>query len=210
MEYVEPIKSKEHIAAMKSALKHGYGVKQGSLRDWTLFILGINSGLRISDLLRLTVEDVVNRDRITIKEQKSARVAKDGKPAKAGKTKDFPLSSNCVDAINEYLSTTKLSSGSLFPSRKLGEHGISQPISRQQAYDIINGAALHTKIITKKNSMKIGCHSLRKTFGYHAYNSGVPIETIQKLMNHSSSSTTLAYIGITRQSMDDVYTGLNL
>lgn len=198
MEFVEPIKSKEHIAAMKSMLKHGYGVKQGSLRDWTLFTIGINSGLRISDLLRLTVEDVVSSDRIVIKEQKT------------GKTKDFPLSQSCKDAIKEYLAVAKLSSGALFPSRKLSEDGGVRAISRQQAYDIINGVALAAKIITKKNATKIGCHSLRKTFGFHAYSNGIPLETIQKLLNHSSSSVTLAYIGITRQSLDDVYTGLNL
>ena len=210
MEYVEPIKSKEHIAAMKSVLRHGYGTKQGSLRDYLLFCIGISSGLRISDILKLTVEDVTGKDRISLKEQKSARVAKDGKPAKLGKTKDFPISDNCKQAINEYLSESKLSSGVLFPSRKLDAQGNPQAITRQQAYVVINDAALEVKIITKKNGMKIGCHSLRKTFGFHAYDSGVPIETIQKLLNHSSSSVTLAYIGITKQSLDDVYINLNL
>lgn len=210
IEYVEPIKSKEHIEAMKSSLK------SKSLRDWLLFTLGINSGLRISDLLKLTVEDVVNRDRISVKEQKSARKArpaKDGlpsKPAKAGKTKDFPLSKTCILAINEYLRETGLTTGVLFPSRKSGESGAAKAISRQQAYQVINDAAVDAKVITASNGVKIGCHSLRKSFGFHAYNKGVSLELIQKLLNHSSPAVTLRYIGITKESMDEVYLGMDL
>jgi integrase len=51
---------------------------------------------------------------------------------------------------------------------------------------------------------------LRKTFGYHAYQSGVDLAVIQQLLNHSSPGTTLAYIGIRREDRDAVYLGLNL
>jgi integrase len=198
MEFVEPIKDKTQIENIKKCLKNGHGKYAGSLRDWLLFTLGINSGLRISDLLKLTVEDVEGMDRISVKEKKT------------GKAKDFPLSDNCKTAIVEYLTATKLTPGHLFRSRNLGFYGATKSISRQQAYDIINSAARDTGIITKSNGVKIGCHSLRKTFGFHAYNNGVPIEVIQKLMNHSSPAVTLSYIGITKQTLDSVYINLNL
>lgn len=93
-----------------------------SLRDWLLFVLGINSGLRISDLLLLKVNNVHGQVRVSILE------------VKTGKKKDFPLSETCVKAIKEYLSETNLPESSpLFPSRKGG-----QAISRVQAYRIIN------------------------------------------------------------------------
>lgn len=56
----------------------------------------------------------------------------------------------------------------------------------------------------------IGSHSLRKTFGYHAYASGVDLAIIQQILNHSSPRTTLVYIGIRREERDAVYLGLNL
>ncbi|VBB06525.1 phage integrase family [Lucifera butyrica] len=181
MELVEPIRDKKQIQGMKKYLRGQ------NTRDYLLFTLGINSGLRISDLLKLTVEDVI-KDRITIREKKT------------GKAKDFPLSETCKKAIGEYLKETGLSEGALFASRKGG-----RPLSRVQAYRILNDAA-------KQRGIKeaVGTHTLRKTFGYHAYQNGVDITRIQKLLNHSTPSITLAYIGITKEELDAVYITLNL
>ncbi|MEG6584191.1 site-specific integrase [Dendrosporobacter sp. 1207_IL3150] len=192
MEYVQPIRDKKQLDNMKRYLK------EQNLRDWLLFILGISSGLRISDLLKLTIEDVKGKDRITIREEKT------------GKSKDFPLSDNCKKAICEYLKATGLTEGVLFPSRKgRGSKGTGA-ISRQQAYDIINKSAKEVGIITDKNNVSIGTHTLRKTFGYWAYKAGYSIEVIQKILNHSAPSITLRYIGITQDQLDEVYVNLNL
>ena len=182
MELVEPIRDKKQIQGMKKYLK---GQK---CRDWLLFTLGINSGLRISDLLELNIEDVNGKERISLREKKT------------GKAKDFPLSEVCKKAIAEYLKETALIAGPLFQSRK----GV-KAISRVQAYRILSDAAAHVGITDA-----VGTHTLRKTFGYHAYQSGVDITRIQKLLNHSAPSITLAYIGITKEELDAVYISLNL
>lgn len=189
MEFVQPIRDRKKIEAMKKVLKGS------SLRDYCLFTLGINSGLRISDLLKLTIQDVTDekgkvRPRITIREKKT------------GKAKDFPIGDAAGKAIREYLLVRKefLPKDPLFVSRKKGN-----TIQRQQAYTIINNAA---RTIGLQD--KIGTHTLRKTFGYHAYQSGVDITVIQKLLNHSAPSVTLAYIGITQDELDDIYLNLNL
>ncbi|MCF8011626.1 MAG: tyrosine-type recombinase/integrase [Clostridiales bacterium] len=57
---------------------------------------------------------------------------------------------------------------------------------------------------------KIGTHTLRKTFGYHAFKKGYDITILQKLFNHSAPSITLRYIGITQDELDDVYLSLDL
>lgn len=119
MELVEPIRDKKQIRAMKKYLK------EKNIRDYLLFTLGINSGLRISDLLKLTIEDVT-QDRIIIREQKT------------GKSKDFPLSATCRQAIDDYLKETGRCKGLLFPSRKGRGH---DPLSRTQAYRILKEAA---------------------------------------------------------------------
>lgn len=189
MERVEPIREARQIAAMKAVLK------QTNLRDYAWFILGINSGLRISDILRLTVGDVRLsktrwRDRITLREQKT------------GKLKDFPISDTAQKALQEYLQTRPAAQADepLFPSRKW-----DQPLGRQQAWTILREAAQVAGIMDP-----IGTHSLRKTFGYWAYRSGVDLALLQSILNHSSPGTTLAYIGITRDDRDAVYRGLNL
>jgi integrase len=182
MELVEPIRSKKQIESMKKYLKGQ------NMRDYLLFVLGINSGLRISDLLKLMVDEVKDKDRISIREQKT------------GKAKDFPLSETCKKAIAEYLKVTGLHYGALFASRKGG-----RPISRVQAYRILSMAASQVGI-----TEAVGTHTLRKTFGYHAYQNGVDITRIQKLLNHSAPSITLAYIGITKEELDNVYISLNL
>jgi site-specific recombinase XerD len=182
VELVEPIRNKKQIDALKKYLRGQ------NMRDFLMLVLGINSGLRISDLLKLNVEDVLNQDRISIREQKT------------GKAKDFPLSDTCKKAIHEYLKSTNISTGCLFVSRKG-----NKPITRVQAYRILNEAAKQVGI-----KEAVGTHTLRKTFGYHAYQNGVDITRIQKLLNHSAPSVTLAYIGITKEELDNVYITLNL
>lgn len=186
MEFVQPIRDRKKIEAIKKVLR---GSK---LRDYVLFTLGINSGLRVSDLLKLNVSDVLDekgrvKDRITIRERKT------------GKAKAFPFSDTVIKALKEYILDTHPQMA-LFPSRKGGG-----PITRQQAYRIINDAA---KLVGIKD--KIGTHTLRKTFGYHAYIAGVDVTRIQSLLNHSSPKETLRYIGITQDELDDVYLNLNL
>ena len=187
MEFVQPIKDLKKIETIKKLLK------QQSLRDYCLFVVGINSGLRISDLLKLLVSDVIDgnklKDRIRLREKKT------------NKFKDFPLSDNAKSALKEYLKTREYKSNEpLFISRK--NKGF---LLRQQAYRIINNVANEVGI-----NEKIGTHTLRKTFGYHAYNNAYDITLIQKLFNHSSPSTTLRYIGITQEEIDDVYLSLDL
>ncbi len=187
MQIVEPIRNKKKIEDMKKVLK------ANNLRDYCLFVLGINSGLRISDLLNLKISDVAEgkkiKDRISLREQKT------------GKIKDFPIGATSVKALKEYLDETGYTPDDyLFKSRKG-----SGPIGREQAWRILSEAA-DTVGITDS----IGTHTLRKTFGYWAFKSGVDITRIQKLLNHSSPGVTLAYIGITQDELDDVYLNLNL
>lgn len=179
---VDPIRDKKQLENMKRYLK------AQNTRDWLLFVLGINSGLRISDLLTLTVKDVKDASRIKIREKKTDKV------------KSFPLSDTCKKAIKEYLTTTRLNEGWLFPSRK-GD----KSISRIQAYRILNDAAQAVGI-----SENIGTHTLRKTFGYWAYRQGVDIAMIMQLLNHSAPSITKRYIGITQDELDEIYINLNL
>lgn len=177
MNEVQPIRDKRKIASMK---KHLHG------RNRLMFALGINFGLRISDLLALKVSTILNEDG-SIKKQF------DIEEQKTGKLRRITISDSAKKEIT--LAGLEYSEGFLFPSRR-GAKGIS----RIQAYRILNDAA------EKAGLVEIGTHTLRKTFGYHAYKAGTPIEVLQKVFGHSSPSVTLAYIGITADKIAKVYT----
>lgn len=179
---VEAIKDKQKIEKIKNFLK-----KQ-SKRDYLLFTLGINTGLRISDLLRLKVGDVYNKTEIVITEQKT------------GKKRVVTLNKVAIDAINDFLKDQDINpSHYLFRSRK----GKNKPISRIQAWEILSKAG-------ELVGVNIGTHTLRKTFGYHAYKQGIDITLLQQLFGHSSPAVTLRYIGITADDIRNVYQNLNL
>lgn len=91
MEFVQPIRDLKKIETIKKLLR------QQNLRDYCLFVVGINSWLRVSDLLKLRISGVFEKgklkDRILIREKKT------------NKFKDFPLSDNAKSALKEYLKT---------------------------------------------------------------------------------------------------------
>ena len=175
MKYVQPIRDKNKIEEIKSYLK------QNGSRDLLLFTMGINTGLRISDLLRLKVIDVRNKSHVEIKEQKT------------GKIKRFPLLGNLQSMIEEYV-RGRLDNEYLFRSRE----GANKPITRVMAYLIINEACQKAEITDS-----IGTHTLRKTFGYHHYQQFHDVAILQYLLNHSSPSITLRYIGITQDNVEN-------
>ena len=175
MKYVQPIRDKNKIEEIKSFLK------QNGSRDLLLFTMGINTGLRISDLLKLKVIDVRNKSHVEIKEQKT------------GKIKRFPLLGNLQSMIEEY-TKGKLDNECLFRSRE----GANKPITRVMAYKIINNACRKAGITDN-----VGTHTLRKTFGYHHYQQFHDVAILQYLLNHSSPSITLRYIGITQDNVEN-------
>lgn len=173
MDIVEPIRNKKEIEQVKLILK-----KQRK-RDYLLFLIGINVGLRISDILKLKVDDVKDKDYIVLKEQKT------------NKRKKIPIVSSFKFDLQDYIKD-KNPKEWLFPSR-VGNN----PISRIQAYRIIKQAC--EKVGIKSN---IGTHTLRKTFGYHFYKETKDIALLQYIFNHSSQSITMKYIGINQDIVD--------
>lgn len=182
MNFVQPIRDKSKIEEIKTELlKSGY-------RDYLLFVTGINTGLRISDLIKLKVKDVKNLTHIVITEQKT------------GKTKRFLINSNLKEKLDEYIKSLP-DCEYIFKSRQGG----NSPITRVQAYRIINNAVRKTGVLEN-----IGTHTLRKTFGYFHYQMNKDIAILQDIFNHSAPSITLRYIGINDDWKDRTIEGLAL
>ncbi|WLR53756.1 tyrosine-type recombinase/integrase [Mesobacillus subterraneus] len=176
MKMVSAIKSKSKIITMKRFLQ------THSTRDYCLFLLGINTGIKLQELLSLRVHDVCD---------------------KHGEIADFLsfplyfnppvyLNSSIKRSLKKYINENSLiDTDYLFKSRKT-----SNPITRQQAYRIINAAAKNAGI-----DEPVGMTTLRKTFGYHAYSQGVAISLIQKRLQHSSPSETKHFIGVDQETV---------
>ena len=188
VEYVEPIKEVEKINAIKRNLK-----KQ-SARDYLLFVFGINTGIRVNQLLSLKVKDIYTGNEF----KEFLNVRDDDKPSGE---KAVYLNSNVRNAARLYLESRDFTGEQyLFQSKKN-----PQPITRQQAYRIINQAAKEVGI-----PGKIGTHTLRKTFGYHAYRKGIAISILMDIYNHHSPAETLHYIGIDKNEKMRVKVDVNL
>jgi len=173
MEIVQPIRDKEKINQIKSILK------QNNIRDYFLFCLGIYTGLRISDILKLKVGDLKNKDRFQVEEQKT------------GKNRNIIIHPSIKEELQNYIKDMN-NDWYIFKSQK----GDNQPIKRVQAYRILNDAAHQVGL------NEIGTHTLRKTFGYQYYKQTNNLTLLQKIFNHSSSNVTLRYIGILQDDID--------
>ena len=178
---VEPIRDKEKIEIVKRILR-----ENGS-RDYLLFLMGINSGLRISDILKLKVLNVKDKKYIELIEQKTS------------KYKRFPITKSFKKELDEFI-VGKDNDEWLFASQRG-----NKAISRIQAYRIICNACVGAGITTH-----IGTHTLRKTFGYHFYQENKDVALLQKIFNHSSQQITLRYIGIEQDQIDYSYSNFVL
>jgi len=176
---VDPIRRIEDIKAISKLLAD-------SPRDHLLFTLGINNGLRVVDLLRLTVKDVKHLkpdEFITIKESKT------------GKTNILMVNKIVHKSLQNYLSKTNpKDSDFLFKSRK-GEGPLqSQAVSKM--------VKTWTRVINLQGNY--GAHTLRKTFGYIHRLRGMGFEILCKRYNHSSPSITMRYLGIQDMEVRDI------
>lgn len=172
MNFVQPIRDLEKIEKIKQYLK------TKKERDYILFLLGITTGLRISDILILRKEDLL-KSHIDIKETKTK------------KRKRVKIPGYIKKDLYPYLN--QLNNGDfVIKSRQGGNKAIDRSI----AYRILRDAA------EQVNLKEIGTHTLRKTFGYHFYKQTKDAAMLQELFNHASPQITLRYIGIDQDSLD--------
>ncbi|GHU42674.1 site-specific integrase [Clostridia bacterium] len=230
MSTTQPIRNPKHVQALSS-----YFLNKGELRNHLLVILGLNTGLRISDILRLTWNDVYDftnkcfYTHITLTEQKT------------GKSKTIAINNRLLSALTRYKDFAK-ANRPLILSRKeektLKEKANShketaictRKISHQKNVNThstkgINHKSTDThteKAISRQQAYRIihaaakvidtllhiSCHSLRKTFGYLAWKEGISPMIIMDIYNHSSLAVTKRYLGIRQDDLDECYHAL--
>ena len=188
MKTTQPIRNKNQVRALAE-----YYLKNGQIRNYVLIVMGLYTALRISDLLRLQWKDVYDfnkrcvRTNITIIEKKT------------GKSKSIALNAGIIKALTLF-STIARPEAFIIENKNTGK-----AISRIQAYRLIRTAA---EALNFRDT--VSCHSLRKTFGYHAWKNGVSPAVLMDIYNHSSMAITRRYLGVSQDDRDAVYLGLDL
>lgn len=201
----EPIKRMEDIDRICKYLKDN-----GRYRDHMLFVLGINFGLRVSDLRKLRFSNIINdnlvfKDRFPVFEQKTRNTRK------KKINRYITVNEAVVEAVTLFLENTSGVSLSDYMFRSKSNNGKNEnkPIDPRSVNRILQDIAVKLDL-----DMKISSHSLRKTFCYHqmlmSHNDPRKLMLLQKMLNHSSPAQTLAYIGITSEEIDEAYRNLNL
>lgn len=201
----EPIKSMDDIIRVSQFL-----ISKKRYRDNMLFIVGINFGLRVSDLRMLRFSDLINndctfRDRFPILEKKTRNTRKHKM------NRYITINTAVVEAVTLFLENTPdvRLSDYLFRSQSNNGSGENKPISKQAIDLMLKGLA---KDLGLGNRM--ATHSLRKTFAYHQMvmsgNDPRKLLLLQKMFGHSTAAQTLDYIGITSEEIDEAYRKLNL
>ena len=209
----EPIKSIEDINRITQ-----YLISEERWRDNMLFIVGINLGLRVSDLLRLRFSHLINEN-LTFKDRFPLLEKKTRNTRKTKKNRYLTINNAVIEAVTLYLEHTpgiKLSDY-MFRSESTGGNyneenqadKEARPLSRSSVDRILKGIARDLDL-----DIKVSTHTLRKTFAYHQMvmsgNSSRKLLVLQKMFGHSSAAQTLDYIGITREEIEDAYKKLNL
>lgn len=171
---VEAIRDKKVLNEFINELTIGKNGKRNVL----IFKMGLSTGLRISDIIKIKVNDVRGKTEFELIEQKT------------GKKRKVYLH-NVLTELTEYLNTLNDDHVWLF----LNTWDSSKHISSNQYYKILQKTA---------NSLDldfIGTHTMRKTFGYWYYKEYKDVATLMTIFNHSSPSITLKYIGITDEEI---------
>lgn len=188
MSQTKPIKN---ISEMK-AFRDYYLLENYNLRNYVLIVFGLNTALRISDLLTVCWADIFDF------KKKSFRKHLEITESKTGKRNIIALNSSIVSALLLYKESFShiTEKDFLFPSPK----DPTTHLSRYQAYRIVKHAADAVGI-----DGVIGCHSMRKTFGYQASKQGVSPAILMNIYNHSSYQITKRYLDIDQDDKDETF-----
>jgi integrase len=190
MNNVEPIRSKAKVFAIKQYIlsdKYNPGYRA---RDYLLFVFGINSALRISDLLSLKVKDVLDSQG-QIKESFKVKTSKTKKELK------ILINESVRKALKYYFDQEKFPE----PNDYLFKTHTGQMLDRIRAWKLIKKWVKEVGI----DPTNYGTHTLRKTWGYHSRkNFGIPIELISEKLGHKSNAITKRYIGISQEEINNI------
>ena len=193
MATTQPIREKENL---KNFMAY-YQITDPMPRNQALIVMGLNTALRISDILNMKWGDIYDfgemhyRLHVYIHEKKT------------GKFTSIALNKNVQMALERLRLERPNATAEDYIFTKNNDY--STPLCRSQAFRIVKNVAQNTGC-----NEHISCHSLRKTFGYHAWKAGTPPVLLMDIYNHSSYRITKKYLGIEQDERDAVFMNTEL
>lgn len=187
MKVVQPIRDLDTLQKFyEVAREHDKYRKQGEVSWELMLLIGFNTSLRVSDFRRFRVSDLRGKDYARIEAKKTGKEAR------------ILINPSARKEINRLLAGRRADEF-IFQSRKKDPvtHKY-KPITRQRFYQIINEIAQECGV-----EDRIGCHTLRKTFGYHYYKMTGDVVSLQRILCHSFQRETLVYIGVIQENIDE-------
>lgn len=186
MKVVQPIRDMDVLQRFyEIAREHDRHLMKGEV-SWELILLvGFNTSLRVSDFTRFRVRDLRGHDYAQIQAKKTGKEAR------------VLINPAARREINRLLAG-RSPDDYVFQSKQRDPQHKHRPITRQRVYQIIN-------LIGKEAGVedRIGCHTLRKTFGYHYYKMTGDVVSLQRILCHSYRRETLVYIGVIQENIDE-------
>jgi len=201
----DPIKRMEDIDKICSYLKDN-----GRYRDYMMFVVGINFGLRVSDLRCLRFSNIIN-DNMVFKDRFPVFEKKTRNTRKKKINRYITVNQAVIEAVTLYLTNChgETLNNYMFKNESPNKKTVNEALTPRSINRILTGIASDLSL-----DMKVSSHTLRKTFCYHqmlmSHNDPRKLMLLQKMLNHSSPAQTLAYIGITSEEIDEAYRNLNL
>ncbi len=190
MNTAQPIRNRQEL----NRFMNYYKMVEVIPRNQLLIVMGANTALRVSDLLSLTWRDVYDQS------QKKFRGHITLVEAKTGKVSCIFVNKSIQNALREYKKFLEEKKFEMTEKTPLFQGREGASLSRVQAYRIIRKAAENCHI-----TGVISPHSLRKTFGYHAWKCGTPPVLLMEIYQHSSFAITQRYLGIEQDERDEVF-----
>lgn len=157
------------------------------MRDRAMLELLYATGMRVSELIHLKVEDVnLNLGYVTCSDGERERI--------------IPFGKICTDALREYLDKARNSLVGEQEVEELFTNCSGKPMSRQGFWKVLKAYAQQAGI-----TRDITPHTLRHSFAAHLIQNGADIKSIQEMLGHSDISTTQMYLNLNVNKMRDVY-----
>ena len=206
----QPIKSDTDLTVALNYLKRNTRYSDTQLRDYTMFMLGVNIGRRIGDLLNLTVGDITHSDN-TIKTKFYIITEK------TNNQEMICLTDAVKSILSEYLNKHRHLRDNkfnhLFPSRQskcnIFTNGIDSMKYRNAMTIFENIEREVNKLKSDDDKIHISTHSMRKTYAYRYIQKNktntYSLMTVSKALGHRNIETTFHYAGIEAEDIADTF-----
>ncbi len=194
MKLVQPIRDLETLQrCFEIARDHDRNRKTGEVSWELILLIGLNTSLRVSDFRRFKVSDLRGKDYAQMQAKKTGKEAR------------ILINPQARREINRLLAGRKPDEYIFQSRQKDSITHKARPITRQRCYQIMNTIAKEAGI-----EERIGCHTLRKTFGYHYYKLTGDVVSLQRILGHSFQRETLVYIGVVQENIDESLMKMNM